>query len=351
MTEAQTGSQVGTERPTPEIQRFLDDLNRIGNPLDTMTAANVAGLRAQREAMAPALTEVEAVERVRDVLIPAPFRVIPARVYTPADRRLAREGKLPVVVFFHGGGWTLGGIASYDAIARGLANRIPAIAVSVAYRLAPEFPFPAGLDDARVAVRWVADNAAAFGGDGKRLAVAGDSAGGNLATVAALDARRAGLAVLFQALFYASTDIANTDYPSYRQWGDGYLLTRRAVETFRSFYLPNREDWGRPEASPFRMNEADLRLMPGALVVTCGCDPLRDEGEAYARRLRTCGVRADYRMKGGMIHACLNLFGSRLYPQASRQAEGILEEAGGFIRAAFMAEDSRANASSGEPPP
>jgi acetyl esterase len=341
MTETQTSSQAATERPTPEVQQYLDDLNRIGNPLDTMTAASVAGLRAQREAMAPALTEVEPVEGVRDVLIPAPFRLVPARVYTPADRRLARDGKLPVVVFFHGGGWTLGGIASYDAIARGLANRIPAIVVSAAYRLAPEFPFPAGLDDARVVVRWTAANAPAFGGDGQRLAVAGDSAGGNLATVAALDARREGLAVLYQALFYPSTDIANTDYPSYRQWGDGYLLTRKAVETFRSFYLPNRDDWSRPEASPLRMNEADLRLMPEALIVTCGCDPLRDEGEAYAQRLRTCGVCADYRMKSGMIHACLNLFGSRLYPQASRQAEAILEDAAGAIRVAYMAHDSR----------
>ena len=162
--------------------------------------------------------------------------------------------------------------------------------------------------------------------DTQRLAVGGDSAGGNLATVVALRARTEQLPVAFQALFYPSTDVSRTDYPSYRQYGQDHWLTTTAVEKFRSFYLPDPRLWRHPEASPLLAADDDLRLLPPpALILTAGCDPLRDEGRAYADRLRAVGVDVEYRLEPEMIHACLSLFNNALYPDASRRVEPVLD--------------------------
>jgi acetyl esterase len=323
-------------RPAPELQRVLDDLDRIGNPLDQMTRENVGALWLLREALAAKVLGPIAVGGVRDISIPARNFQIPARVYTPPRPDLERNGRLPVLVYYHGGGWALGSLATYDNLCRALARGSGALVVSVDYRLAPEHPFPAAVEDAQLALWWVARNADLLGVDLRRLAVGGDSAGGNLATVVALRARKEQLPVAFQALFYPSTDIARTDYPSYRQYGEGHWLTTRACETFRSFYLPDPRDWRRPDASPLSAGDDELRLLPPALVMTPGCDPLRDEGRAYADRLQALGVPVEYRLEPAMIHGCLNLFNSALYPDGSRRVEPVLGALADVIRGALL---------------
>jgi acetyl esterase len=302
----------------------VDEINRVGNPLDQMTAENVAALWAMREALSAKVLGTIAVGGVRDVIIPARNRIIPARLYVPPSREAARDGRLPVLVYYHGGGWTLGSIATYDSLCRGLARGSGAIVVSVDYLLAPEHPFPAGLEDAHLALWWVTRNAEELGADVRRIAVGGDSAGGNLATVVALRARKEGHPVAFQVLLYPGTDLTRTDRPSHEQYGQDYLLTIEAIEAFRGFYVPDQRGWGRPEASPLLMSEDDLRLMPAALVMTAGCDPLRDEGEAYANRLRDAGVDVEYRLEAELTHGCLSLFNSGVFPDAARFIEPVV---------------------------
>jgi len=243
-------------RPDPALQRVLDEINRLGNPLDRMTAQNVSALWALREVLAAKVLGPVPVGGVRDVSIPARNRLIPARVYVPASRELARGGRLPALVYYHGGGWTLGGIATYDSLCRGLVRGSGALVISVDYRLAPEHPFPAAVDDAHLALWWVARNADDLGADARRLAVGGDSAGGNLATVVAARAAGEGLRVAFQALLYPGTDLTRTDRPSHLQYGRDHLLTVAAIEAFRGFYLPDR-----PQRLS-RILEAPDRLQP-----------------------------------------------------------------------------------------
>jgi acetyl esterase len=311
-------------RPAQELQRVLDDLERLGNPLDLMTRDKVGDLWLLRESLAGRRLASLPVATVRDVCVPARNYPIPVRVYTPSGRELARAGRLPVLVYYHGGGWTLGSLATYDNLCRALAGEAGVVVVSVDYRLAPEYPFPAAVQDAHLALWWVARNADDLGADPGRLAVGGDSAGGNLATVVARRARQEGLGVVLQVLFYPSTDVSRTDYPSYRQYGQGHWLTSSAVEKFRSFYLPDPVTWRDPEASPLLAADEEVRRLPPALIMTAGCDVLRDEGQAYAERLRGLGVAVDYRFEPEMIHACLSLFNNPLYPDASRRVTPVL---------------------------
>jgi acetyl esterase len=325
-------------QPAPELQRVLDDLERLGNPLDQMTADNVADLWLLRETLAAQAPDRVPVSGVRDLCIPARNRQIPVRIYTPAHQGVP-PGGWPVLVYYHGGGWALGSIATYDSLCRKLANGAGAVVVSVDYRLAPEHPFPAAVQDAHLALEWVARNADDLGGfsppGARRLAVAGDSAGGNLATVVAVRARKEQLPVTLQVLIYPSTDLTRTDYPSYRQYGRGHWLTTEAVEKFRSFYIPDARGWHNPEASPLLAPDADLKLLPPALIFTAGCDPLRDEGQAYAERLRAVGVPVEHRFEARMIHGCLGLFNSPLYPHASRCVEPVLDGLAQAIGAAL----------------
>jgi acetyl esterase len=323
--------------PAPEFQRVLDDLARLGNPLDQMTRDNIAALWLQREILARQRLAPIPVASVRDAWVPARNRVIPVRIYTPADRDLACDGLRPILVYYHGGGWSLGSLATYDSLCRALARGSGGLVVSVDYRLAPEYPFPAGLEDAHLALEWVACNAADFGGDVRRLAVGGDSAGGNLATVVARRARQEQLPLVCQVLFYPSTDISRSDWPSYQQYGQGYWVTTRAAETFRSFYLPDPNLWRHPDASPLLATDMDLRLLPPTLLMTAGCDPLRDEGRAYADRLAALGVPVTARLEPELIHAGLNLFNSPFYPDASRRVEFLIDSLAGAIRTAWTA--------------
>jgi acetyl esterase len=316
-------------QPAPEIQEWLDEVNRTGNDLDRLTAENLGTIRLLRHEQARQVRSDIPVERVRELTVPGEDNPsVPVRMYVPWDKQLARAGKLPVVLFFHGGGWVLGSPSSYDSVTRELARRIPALVLSVDYRLAPENPFPAAVQDANATLRWVSRHAQELGGDPTRLVVAGDSAGGNLAIVSAMRARAGeGPPVAMQVLFYPSTNISSTDSESYRQYGEGHSLTQKAVEKFREFYLPQAADWTRPEASPLLAE--DLSGMPPTLLIGAGCDPLRDEGEAYARKLRHHGTPVTYRLEPQMIHAFLNLY--NLEPACSPYAEAVLHYAAGVI--------------------
>ncbi len=318
-------------RPAPEIQRLLDQVNTMGNDLDAMTKENVPVLRSVREQQARNKLWPVPVERVSDLTVPGRANPIPARLYVPWDKQLARGGMLPLVIFFHGGGWTLGSPSIYDPVTRQLARQIPALVLSVDYRLAPENPFPAAVQDADAVLGWASRHAEEIGADPTRIVVAGDSAGGTLAMASTRRAQanaNDGLRVAMQVLFYPSTDIGSTDYESYQQYGKEHLLTQSAVERFREFYLPRVSDRVLPDASPLRAK--DLHGTPPTLLIAAGCDPLRDEGQAYARKLRDSGVRVIYRLEPDLVHAFLNFY--NLDPDCSPYAEGVLGYAAGVIR-------------------
>jgi acetyl esterase len=234
----------------------------------------------------------EPVAEVRELAIEAPSCTIPARLYRPEG-----ESPLPLVAYLHGGGWMLGSVDSFDTVVRALANAAGAIVVSVGYRLAPEAPFPAGLEDCLCAVRWLAANAAELGADPERLAIAGDSAGGNLATVVARRLRGE-VPLRMQALIYPVTD-AGCNTASYREFGEDHGLTAASMQRFWNLYLDGSDGLD-PDASPLRAE--DLAGSPPAFVLTAGHDPLRDEGEAYCEALRAAGVEAECRRYDGAIH-------------------------------------------------
>ena len=259
------------------------------------------------------------VDQVGDRLLPGN---IPARVYTPAG-----PGPKPVLLYFHGGGWVLGGLDTVDAPCRRLANAAGCVVVSVDYRLAPEHKFPIPAEDCYTATRHVAENAAAFGADRDRIAVGGDSAGGNLAAAVTMMARdRGGPRLSFQLLIYPATDFA-FDTPSYRAYAEGFGLTRKAARWYWSQYLPRPEDAANPLASPLRAQ--DLRNLPPARVITAEYDPLRDEGEAYAARLRAAGVRAEVRRFDGQIHGFFSMCG------IMDQGKAAIDDAAAALREAW----------------
>ena len=213
---------------------------------------------------------------------------------------------LPALIYFHGGGWVVGDLDTHDVLCRQLAAQAGVIVIAVDYRLAPEHPFPAAVDDCWSATTWIAANAVALGIDNTRLAVGGDSAGGGLAAVMALMARRSGPALKFQVLVYPVTDL-RADSESYSKYADGYLLTRNMMRWYIAQYAPTDDDVRDWRASPLLAPSVDG--VPPALVITAGLDPLRDEGEAYARRLEEAGVAVDYVCLGGMIHGFLTMGG------------------------------------------
>jgi acetyl esterase len=226
-----------------------------------------------------------------------------ARVYLPRARRTPGPG----LVWFHGGGWVLGSIESHDGVCRVLASRAGVAVVSVDYRLAPEHQFPAGLDDAIAATRWVQGNAASLGIDPAALAIGGDSAGGNLSALVAIELRGAPVKLAFQLLVYPATDLTRSQ-PSHRLFREGFMLPEPTITWFRGHYLPDLKLESDPRASP--LFAPDLSGLPPALVVTAGFDPLRDEGRAYADRLREAGVKVEYVCSEGSMHGFLNTAGA-----------------------------------------
>ena len=286
----------------PQTRALLNLIEELGLPevhtLDVVAAR--AAYQARRAATQPA---PPVVGEVRDLSADGPLGPIPLRLYRPLGSD--PSAVLPVLVYFHGGGWVIGDLETHDTLCRELANTAHCAVIAVDYRLAPEHRFPAAVTDCIAATRWIRDHAAELHLDAARLAVGGDSAGGNLAAVVAIDARdRADLPITFQLLIYPATD-QRGGTPSYVENGQGYLLTREAMDYFAGHYLPDRtanEDW---QASP--LLHPDLSRLPPALILTAGFDPLRDEGAAYAERLTAAGSLASYLCFTRQVHGFITM--------------------------------------------
>ncbi len=308
----------------PDAQILLDAMLKAGRPaFDTLTPVQS---RQQMREIRAALKQVQpAVAEMRDLTAKAPHGDIPLRLYRA--HALRSSERQPVLMFFHGGGWVFGDLETHDNLCRSLANAADCTVVSVDYRLAPEHKFPAAVDDAFAATKWVVEHASELGLDTSRLALAGDSAGGNLATVVSrLAVDQGDLDVAYQVLLYPTTDLSLAS-DSYNRAGDRFNLTGRAMRWFRDHYLTSLdqvEDW---RASPSRIT--NLAHMPPALIVTAGCDPLCDEGEAYAHLLARNNVPVTYRHFPGQMHGFASMAGF------VRAADEVIADVGAALRRAW----------------
>jgi len=273
----------------PAVQMLLDQLAQAGGP--TLREAGVEQGRAMLQTLASMDAEPPAIARVEPLTLAGS---ISARLYAAST-----DTPLPILVWYHGGGFVIGDLDTADRTCRTLAAKTGALVISVDYSLAPEHPFPAGPDDCIAALRWVIDNAESLGGDPSRVAIGGDSAGGNLTAVTAIQARDEGIPLRFQLLVYPVTDCTMTS-SSYTANAEGYLLTADAMDWFIDLYLSGHADAKDPRVSPLYAD--DLRGLAPALVITAEFDPLRDEGEAYAERLKEAGNNVTTRRFDGQIH-------------------------------------------------
>ncbi len=309
--------------PHPQVLQLLERAAKSPLPLYHTVSPHLARrlYRDTRCVLAPRPPEVSETR----LLVAA--NSIALRAYrplgTPADEAL------PALVYFHGGGWVIGDLDTHDVLCRQMANGARCAVFAVDYRLAPEHAFPAAVEDCIVATRWIATQARALNVDPARIAVGGDSAGGNLATVVALDARdNAGPALRYQLLIYPATD-QRCGFASHQRNGEGYLLTRQSIAYFRGHYLPRTHDWLDWRASPLLAPR--LAGLPPAFVLTAGFDPLLDEGRAYAERLAKEDVEVAYREYADMVHGFI-LFGGAL-----QTANAAVEECCRRLRGAFEA--------------
>jgi acetyl esterase len=281
-----------------DVKMLLSLLAAPGAP--SLTSMSVEDARANMRNLTSLRTGAEELPRVENRTIPGPHGDIPVRLFAAST-----EKDLPILVYFHGGGWVLGDLDTHDGTCRTLAKQIGGIVVSVDYRLAPEHKFPMALDDCYAATVWVHANAAGIGGDPRKLAVGGDSAGGNLSACVSLKARDEGRPrIVHQLLVYPVTD-ARFDTASYRDNSEGYFLSRSDMQCFWDHYLATDGDAENPYAAPLR--SSDLRGLPSATVITAEFDPLRDEGEAYARKLKDAGVPVELRRYDGVIHGFFSM--------------------------------------------
>ena len=298
----------------PQVSALLERAAQSPLPPYYEVPAHVARriYRDTRRALAPKAPEVAEAQLI---LAPGPVAL---RCYRPHGTK--PDEPLPALVYLHGGGWVIGDLDTHDVLCRQLANGARCAVYAVDYRLAPENPFPAAVEDCLAAVKFVA-------GRHRLVAVGGDSAGGNLATVVALHARdHGGPEIAFQLLIYPGTD-QRGEHPSVTRNGEGYLLTKKAMEYFRAQYLPKKSDFLDWRASPLLAKS--LAGLPPAHVITAGYDPLRDEGRAYAERLATEGVEVAYREYSDMVHGFI-LFGGVL-----DTANAAVAECCSRLRAAF----------------
>ena len=304
---------VAQDRLHPKARAIVDQFTRQP-ALAALTPAE-ARLLPQPLAAAP-----EAVGSVLQRAIPGAGGPMPVRIYRP------RTPSPAVLVYFHGGGWVIGSLDGADETCRVLANRGSCVVVSVDYRLAPETKFPGPVEDAYAAVRWVSEHAKELGVDAARVAIGGSSAGGNLAAAACLVARdRGGPAIAFQLLAVPVCELS-TDARSHAEFAAGYGLTRADMEWFGRHYVRNEADAANPLASVAR---AEVRGLPPAFVITAECDPLRDDGEAYAERLREAGVRARFKRYPATFHGFMG------FPAQLPEADQAFTDAGAALREAL----------------
>ena len=305
----------------PQAAALLDDLDGgVSPPASTLSVATGRALLDQLFGV----EEPEPVGGTTDLEIAGPSGPIPVRVYLPVG-----EGPSPVLVFLHGGGWVRGSLDAYDGLCRRLTNGADCVVVSVGYRRAPEHPFPAGLEDCYAATEWAAENAADIGGDPDRVAVGGDSAGGNLSAAVTLAARdRDGPDLAHQLLIYPAVNPPSVRwFDAYDENGEGYLLEMRGIEWYLEQYVPDPSHVGNAYAFPLRAR--DLSELPTATVLTAGFDPLRDEGFAYTERLEEAGVEVEHLHYDSQIHAFLSL-----YEHIDEGREAI-DDVAAWLRAAF----------------
>ena len=299
----------------PRIEALLAEA--VANDPRGIEMLSVEEARIRGGSVAVASVPYEGVAEARDLVISGETP-LPARLYRPA------AGKLPLLVYFHGGGWVVGSVAVSDTFCRALANASGCAILSVDYRLAPEHRYPAAVDDAYAATKWAFEHADVLDADPTRIAVGGSSAGGGLAAVTALRARqRGGPPIAAQLLHVPVTDHDFTR-ASYRAYGSGHGLTLAGMRWFWGHYLPEAALRDEPDASPVRAR--DLSRLPPAIVVTAECDPLRDEGRAYADGLRAAGVPVTYLEYAGMVHGFMGW--SSKVPTARR----ALDEVGAKLR-------------------
>jgi acetyl esterase len=295
----------------PDAQRVCDLIVAVNRPaMETLSPAEAReAYLAARKALQPDPEDVAEVLALEATGSAGP---IPLRLYR--GNGAAKGMPQPALVYYHGGGWVIGDLESHDQACRALANAARCIVVAVDYRLAPEHKFPAAVEDAIAATRWVSENAARLGIDPKRIAIGGDSAGGNLAAVVALDARdRGGPPLVFQLLIYPCTEMS-LSFPSHDRHAEQLPLRRTTMRWFVENYLRDTKDQADWRASPLRAGNF-ANLAP-ALVVTAGFDPLGDEGEAYAKALGDAGVPVALERFGGQIHGFLSM--GRMVADAGR---------------------------------
>jgi len=304
----------------PQTKVYLDQMAALNMPpLSALTPDQVRQGIAMQVASAP---PGEPVAKVENRVIPGPAGEIPVRIYTPEG-----TGPFPVLVFFHGGGWVICNLDTHDPLCRSLANGAGCVVVSVDYRLAPEHKFPAAPEDCYAATVWVSEHTAEINGDASRIAVGGDSAGGNLTAVITQMARdQHGPRLVFQLLIYPGAAFA-AQTPSKKENAEGYFLTLDDMNWFEGHYLSSKADRLNPMASPLLAK--DMSNLPPALVLTAEYDPLRDEGEQYGQRLREAGVPVIMRRYNGLVHGFFNMV--LIVDEAKR----ALDETSQTLREAF----------------
>jgi len=279
----------------PQVEAYLNELKALNAPpLETLTPEQARQNNIDTKKRIGG--QLKPIAKMEDHIVPTDGHDVPIRIYTPEG-----EGPFPVFVYFHGGGWVTGDLNTHDALCCFLCNMTPCMVVTVDYRLAPEHKFPAAVNDAISSTRWIQENISSFGGSHKKIAIGGDSAGGNLATVVAQHVD----GLCYQILMYPVIDLSNLDTNSYRNFAEGYFLTRNSMAWFRDHYLKDEADRTHPDASPLLYD--DLSNQPPALVLTAGFDPLLDEGEAYAKRLKASGVSVEYICYEGQVHGFLTM--------------------------------------------
>lgn len=315
-------TEIDGQRLAGDAQALLRLAELAG--VDSFAAMSVERARATTriEAAVAAARPPLPMARVEALRAPGPAGPLPCRFYVPPGPAAAEPA--PLLVYFHGGGWVIGDLDTHDDVCRFIATRAGVRVLSVGYRLAPEHPFPAPVEDAVAAFAWAAANAAGLGADPGRIAVGGDSAGGNLSAVVSMLARDGGgPRPAMQLLIYPVTD-ARAETTSRRLFADGYLLTQADMDFFEARYLPPAVDRDDPRVSVLRA--PDPSDLPPAYVVTAGFDPLRDEGEEYARRMREAGVPVALRRHPGLVHSFAN------QTAISRTARAAMLELAGALR-------------------